>query len=143
MKSIVNVKIWFCLALLCLTVGVHCGCEDKSEEGISGFFSDLGCSIKHGAVKVKEGVQDGYKYIKEKVSSDSDEHQTQGQVQTIGNQQLEGESDIYKQIRESVPIESTSSPISFDVRNSVSGLTCPPNSLLNVATGICEPSTYN
>lgn len=122
--------------LICLALSVHCGCEDKKDDGISGFFSDIGCSIKHGAIKVKEGVQDGYEYIKDKVT-DSDEKKDHGQVQANVDQLPEGESDIYKHIRESVPIQSTpSNQFSLDVRDDA-GL-CPPNTRINTATGNCD-----
>lgn len=126
--------------LICLVLSVNCGCEDKKDDGISGFFSDLGCSIKHGAIKVKDGVQDGYKYIKEKVTSDDDKQKDQEQVQATVDQLPEGEADIYKHIRESVPIQTTpNNQFTLDVRDNL----CPPNTRINTATGNCDRLSFD
>lgn len=72
------------LLVAVLIVSVHSGCverdrretisESKSNigSGITGFFSNLRCEIQNGARQVKETVEDGYNYVKQKLSTNNE-----------------------------------------------------------------------
>lgn len=71
---------WICLsvAVLANVVEIDGACIQQPEnhhpsnettlDKVSDFFSDLGCSLKSGAGKVKDGVESGYNYLKTKIT---------------------------------------------------------------------------
>lgn len=74
------------LNFLALT-SVHGGCVNRSENdevnsenkdtesGVSEFFTNLKCDITTGAKKVKGQIEDGYVYIKKKITSHTSEEE--------------------------------------------------------------------
>lgn len=44
--------------------------SDSVSTSVSNFFADVGCTIKSGAKAVKERVQSGYHFLKQKVTND-------------------------------------------------------------------------
>lgn len=83
-----QLRIFLLVGLLAFLANeVNCGCAERTgpdndensgnddESSVSNFFSNIGCSIKSGAKKVKESVEDGYKFIKTKLSSSDEETQ--------------------------------------------------------------------
>lgn len=127
------------LLVAILAVSVHSGRvirdrrETKSEttsdigSSVSGFLSNLRVSIESGAHQVKEKVQGGYNYVKERLSSnakDSENTETTENYEIIKNNnnirgnsgaaatqnsdriifENDDEANIYEQIRHSVPI---------------------------------------
>lgn len=57
--------------LLIVAPAVHgddCNSQNAGDSGeVSTFFKKIGCGLKSGAKTVSESVQDGYKYVKNKV----------------------------------------------------------------------------
>lgn len=86
--------------------------DDKSAESdsiassVSNFFMEVGCSIKHGAKSVKDGVENGFKFIKSKVSSEHEhehEHDHNGTIPF----------DEHDRLHEHVPLGGKNDPITF------------------------------
>lgn len=78
------VRNGFSLTLLLMSIGIllvitpnrvrgECSCDnpdlETGEHGkVSDFFHKVGCGLKKGAKAVKDTVQDGYKFVKNKLS---------------------------------------------------------------------------
>lgn len=156
--NLFNIRNVFLVAILAvLAVCVHSGRvirdrrETKSEttsdigSSLSGFISNLRVSIESGAHQVKERVQGGYNYVKERLSSnakDTEKTETTENDEYIKNNsnnrdnsgaavtqnsdriifENDDEANIYEEIRHSVPIVdvgeiSTIQPVTIDDMN--------------------------
>lgn len=144
--------------LVCLVISeAACGCVERSDPNyetakqtdsstFSDFLSSVGCSIQSGARRVKDGVEGGYNYLKDKISTAVDDTKSRDHrpsPENGGDAVIEGESDIYKHIRESVPLAPTPTPsvtgISLDDRNAIAGpVSCPPETRYVPETKKCE-----
>lgn len=83
----IQLKIFLSVALLGIfTISVSGGCaeriasvnensaKDDNSSSVTDLIADIGCSIQRGAKKVKDSVEDGYRILKEKLSSAVDEN---------------------------------------------------------------------
>lgn len=72
--SLTFLLISVCILLVITPHNVNgeCDCDNPkpdSEQGkLSGFIHKVGCSIKSGAKAIGHSVQDGYRYVKNKIS---------------------------------------------------------------------------
>lgn len=77
--KIVIVVLTFAFASVTM---VNAACVERPEtnsthtamDKVSDFFSDVGCTIKSGAGRVKDSVENGFNYIKSKITPDDAEH---------------------------------------------------------------------
>lgn len=139
------------MLLMCFVINIECACLDRDDPNYetakqtdSSTFSDLitniGCSIQSGAKRVKDGVEGGYKYIKDKISTTMDESNARDHehrpINPAGDAVIEGNGEIYKHIRESVPLV-TKPNVTIDDRNAITApIACPPYT--KYVNGICE-----
>lgn len=142
------------VVLMCLTASVHCGCVDRSDpnyetakqtdgSSISDFLTNIGCSIQSGAKRVKDGVEGGYKYLKDKITTAGDETSARDREhrpsEPNADAVIEGQGEIYKHIRDSVPLVSKKPNVTLDDRNAIAApIACPPNQKYEKATEKCE-----
>lgn len=113
-----SIKVFILCAVLVaiVTKTVEGGCANRSDgddtdqehSSVSDFFHNVGCSIRSGAKKVKDGVETGYNFIKDKVKSvadgdDDDEKEVQAEVQKDGD---DGQGQITVLVDSSKAMES-------------------------------------
>lgn len=82
MQTINLLLICALLINILVTGPVNSGCTNRNEDaadgeesnsGVSSFLHNVGCSLRSGVKKVKESVESGYKYLKTKVQTTSDD----------------------------------------------------------------------
>lgn len=148
------------LAFILIT-GINGGCADRDEAqpdsgSFTGFLSKVGCTLQTGVEKVSEGVNDGVRYIKNKVTTSRDDDSmsrqaedasdVNGEISRIGS----GSTDYFKTVRGgNIPLaqspQSPNGPESLDDRNAfTSPHNCRDNEVFD--DGKCReraPSRFN
>lgn len=147
-KEMQSIKVFVLCAVLVVfvTKTVDGGCvnrsdgDDSDEEhsSVSDFFHNVGCSIRSGAKKVKDGVETGYNFIKDKVKSvtdgDDDEgKEVQAEVVKAGR---DGQSQIPI---DSSPIDSSKAMESVKPLLSVAPIDTSKLSGIDQSVGTTKP----
>lgn len=98
--------------------------SDSVATSVSNFFTDVGCTLQSGAKTVKERVQSGYQFLKQKITNDNSEttnpieinNKPNGQPDDYGHPRIPLAPEEYKFIEQlpNVPLAPEEDRIVFN-----------------------------
>lgn len=98
--------------------------SESAMDKVSNFFEEMGCTIKDGAGRVKEHIESGYNYLKEKMTIDN-KNQTTTEAPSSSGNQVAPEMGEKQAIEGIDPNENEELPASFMRSALVAPIMCP------------------